>query len=146
MDDYNSVFIREFGVDVIGEKLLVTSKQNFSNFCSGVEDEKDAKLRVELLSLICLWFLYSVEKNWKAFWLVFPPEIFGPFIDISNYEKNWDRYDSTLQKIEALEEAEKNQILENFKEMWNISVWQGDASKVINGYTIIDIAGKGAFG
>jgi len=49
--------------------------------------------------------------------LVFPPEIFGPFIDISNYEKNWDRYDSTLQKIEALEEAEKNQILENFKEM-----------------------------
>jgi len=34
-----------------------------------------------------------VEKNRKAFRLVFPPEIFGPFIDIGNYEKDWDKYD-----------------------------------------------------
>ena len=91
MNDQNNILIRQYGVDIVGKKLLVP--ENVSTFCSNEQDERDTRLKVELLSLVLLRFLYSVEKNRKAFRIVFPPEIFGPFIDIGNYEKNWDKYD-----------------------------------------------------
>lgn len=97
MNDLNNINIWQNGVDIIGKKLLIA--ENIATFCGNEFDEKDTWLKIELLSLILLRYLYSVEKNWKAFWLLFPPEIFGPFIDIGNYEKNWDKYDMTLAKI-----------------------------------------------
>jgi NIMA (never in mitosis gene a)-related kinase len=43
--------------------------------------------------------LYSVEKNRKAFKLIFPPEIFGSFIDIGNYNKEFQLYIPLLKKF-----------------------------------------------
>jgi NIMA (never in mitosis gene a)-related kinase len=46
-----------------------------------------------------LRFLFSIEKNRKSFKLVFPPEIFGAFIDIGNYNKNFQNYITLLKKL-----------------------------------------------
>jgi NIMA (never in mitosis gene a)-related kinase len=46
-----------------------------------------------------LRFLYSVEKNRKAFKLIFPPEIFGSFIDVGNYNKDFQSYIPLLKKF-----------------------------------------------
>lgn len=46
-----------------------------------------------------LRFLYSVEKNRKAFKLIFPPEIFGAFIDVGNYNKDFQSYIPLLKKF-----------------------------------------------
>jgi NIMA (never in mitosis gene a)-related kinase len=55
-----------------------------------------------------------LEKNRKAFKLVFPPEIFGSFIDIGNYNKDFAPYIPLLKKfnkrlgIKALEQISSN--------------------------------------
>lgn len=46
-----------------------------------------------------LRFLFSIEKNRKSFKLVFPPEIFGNFIDIGNFNRNFQSYVPLLKKI-----------------------------------------------
>jgi NIMA (never in mitosis gene a)-related kinase len=46
-----------------------------------------------------LRFSFSIEKNRKSFKLVFPPEIFGAFIDIGNYNKNFQNYITLLKKL-----------------------------------------------
>lgn len=54
---------------------------------------------IQLHCLRVLRFLYSVEKNRKAFKLIFPPEIFGAFIDVGNYNKEFQAYIPLLKKF-----------------------------------------------
>lgn len=54
---------------------------------------------VQLHALRALRFLYSIEKNRKSFKLIFPPEIFGAFIDIGNFKRNFQEYLPLLKKI-----------------------------------------------
>lgn len=94
-----------------------------------------------------LRYLYSLERNKKSFRLVFPPEIFGAFIDIGNYETAWEKYEKTLEKIQSLTDQERNVILNNFRDMEEKSQQTVvDGQRIINGYRVLDIAGKGAFG
>ena len=65
---------------------------------SQVEDIK-VKHEVQLHCLRTLRFLFSVEKNRKSFKVVFPPEIFGNFIDIGNFNRNFSSYISLLRKM-----------------------------------------------
>ena len=67
--------------------------------------------------MMLLRFLYSVEKNRKAFKLVFPPEIFGAFIDIGNYERDLHKYISVLKKINKLALPAIKNILGSFEDM-----------------------------
>jgi serine/threonine protein kinase len=100
---------------------------------------------IQQLSLILLRFLYSVQKNRKMFRLVFPPEIFGPFIDIGNYERSRDKY-KLIKKINRLPDSSKATIMLNFEKIRDIASGNIENQKSINGYNIIDIVGKGAFG
>jgi len=54
---------------------------------------------VQLHALRALRFLYSIEKNRKSFKLIFPHEIFGAFIDIGNFKRNFQEYLPLLKKI-----------------------------------------------
>lgn len=158
MDDQNSVQIRECGINVIGKKLLFASecidendpslKALTENFSSS---ESDFKLSIKQIlreiqqtALVLLRFLYSVQKNKKLFKLVFPPEIFGPFIDIGNYERDRRKY-KLVKKIDRLPDSAKATIMSNFEkcEMYQAKL---ENQKIINGYRVIDIIGKGAFG
>ena len=91
--------------------MLFTSEGQFTGYCESVEEEKEVVLKIEIFSLMFLRYLYSVEKNRKAFKLVFPPEIYGPFIDIGNYQQDWERYENCLEKLSTLNDMEKKGIL-----------------------------------
>jgi len=157
MDDQNAIMIRECGIHIIGRKLLYSSecineddpslqflKQNgsTSDFKIGI---KQLLNEIQQFALILLRFLYSVQKNRKLFRLVFPPEIFGPFIDIGNYERNREKY-KLVKKISRLPDSSKHIIMANFEKIRDIGSGANENQKSINGYNIIDIIGKGAFG
>ena len=63
-----------------------------------IEDIK-VKHEIQLHCLRTLRFLFSIEKNRKSFKRVFPPEIFGNFIDIGNFNRNFQSYLPLLKKI-----------------------------------------------
>ena len=74
------------------------------DYCSQINENQslqDSKVRheVQLHCLRTLRFLFSIEKNRKAFKLVFPPEIFGAFIDIGNFNRNFQSYIPLLKKL-----------------------------------------------
>lgn len=158
MDDQNAVQIRECGVHIIGRELLYTADCIDENdpslqiLLQNGTSESEFKIglkqiinELQQLSLILLRFLYSVQKNRKLFRLVFPPEIFGPFIDIGNYERNREKY-KLVKKINRLPESTKSTIMANFEKIRDISSGIIENQKSINGFNIIDIIGKGAFG
>ena len=113
------------------------------------DPNEDIKIKheIQLHCLRSLRFLYSIEKNRKAFKLVFPPEIFGSFIDIGNFNKNFQSYIPLLKKInKKLPIKALEQIQENFEKMGQF-VNVGDSSKkFIGGFRIVDLIGKGAYG
>ena len=94
-----------------------------------------------------LRFLYSVEKNRKAFKLIFPPEIFGSFIDIGNYNKEFSSYIPLLKKFnKKLTFKALENIAENFSQLETYMKVNQSSQKLIGSFQVIDIIGKGAFG
>lgn len=62
--------------------------------------------------------MFSIEKNRKAFKLVFPPEIFGAFIDIGNFNRNFQNYIPLLKKLnKKLSKEQLIKIRNNFDQM-----------------------------
>ena len=57
--------------------------------CEDARENVQTQHKVQILCLRLLRFLYSVEKNRKAFKLIFPHEFFGAFIDVGNYNKDY---------------------------------------------------------
>lgn len=90
--------------------------------------------------------------------MVFPPEIFGPFIDIGNYERDRKKY-KLVKKIckfgwvvmwfyciARLGDSSKATIMSNFEKLHINSAAETENLKLVNGYKVLDIIGKGAFG
>ena len=106
-------------------------------------------LLLQLHCLRCLRFLYSVEKNRKAFKVVFPAEIYGTFIDVGNYNKEFQAYIPLLKKFNKKLPVEKLvQIRENLECMGKFIKLSAAAAgdKFVNGFKVLDLIGKGAYG
>ena len=81
--------------------------------------------------------------------MIFPPNIFGAFIDVGNYNKEFHAYIPLLKKllskktsVESLQDIKKN-----FENMGNFQKIAGEnKDKYINGFKILDLIGKGAYG
>ena len=43
--------------------------------------------------------MYSVEKNRKTFKMIFPPQLFGAFIDVGNFNKEFKAYIPLLKML-----------------------------------------------
>ena len=70
--------------------------------------------------LRCLRFLYSVDKNRKSFKVIFPPNLFGAFIDVGNYNKDFQAYIPLLKKLnKKMGEEQLKVIRANFEQMGN---------------------------
>jgi len=78
---------------LIKDKLVNEEKKskgfNLVQYSGDSNEDIKIKHEIQLHCLRTLRFLYSIEKNRKAFKLVFPPEVFGSFIDIGNFNKNF---------------------------------------------------------
>ena len=64
--------------------------------------------------------MYSVEKNRKAFKLIFPHEFFGAFIDVGNYNKDFQVYIPLLKRFnKKLNVKGKSLIVLCRQKVWN---------------------------
>ena len=74
-------------------------------------------------------------------------EVFGSFIDIGNFNKNFQSYIPLLRKInKKLPIKSLDQISQNFEKMGQFLNVRNDAKKFIGGFQVVDLIGKGAFG
>ena len=121
LNDANNVKIRLHGAHIIGKLLMENCPQlNRDEPKIYVEGDPGENLKVQhelqMHCLRCLRFLYSVEKNRKAFKVIFPPNLFGAFIDVGNYNKSFQSYIPLLKKLnKKTSEDGLRQIKENFE-------------------------------
>ena len=154
LHDTTNVKIRLYGAHIIGKILMrncpALMKEGESPCKYTNDPDENIKLQHEL-QLHCLRslrFLYSVEKNRKTFKMIFPPQIFGSFIDVGNFNNEFKAYIPLLRKINKKLPLENLiQIQQNFTQMGNFQKLQdGATEKFINGFKVMELIGKGAFG
>ncbi|CAG6013929.1 unnamed protein product [Menidia menidia] len=89
-----------------------------------------------------LRFLFSVERNRHLFKRLFPTDLFEMFIDVGHYVRDLAAYEGLQTKISLLAEEELDSLRENIE-----AVDQNRPPlRVVNGYSILDHLGTGAFG
>jgi hypothetical protein len=103
------------GAHIVGP-LLVRSCPSLEDMRYSNKDIENKKILHEIQShcLRLLRFMYSFEKNRKSFKIIFPPEIFGAFIDVGNYQVNLKQYIPLLKKFNKLPTQALHLIRENF--------------------------------
>ncbi|XP_074508974.1 serine/threonine-protein kinase Nek10 [Sebastes fasciatus] len=89
-----------------------------------------------------LRFLFSVERNRHLFKRLFPTDLFELFIDVGHYVRDLAAYERLQTKVSLYTEEEVDSLRESIE-----AVDQNRPPlKVINGYSILDHLGTGAFG
>ncbi|XP_062421680.1 serine/threonine-protein kinase Nek10 [Pungitius pungitius] len=89
-----------------------------------------------------LRFLFSVERNRHLFKRLFSTDLFEPFIDVGHYVRDLAAYDGLQTKVSFYTEEE----LDSLRESIEAVDQNRPPLKVINGYSILDHLGTGAFG
>ncbi|XP_076868528.1 serine/threonine-protein kinase Nek10 isoform X2 [Brachyhypopomus gauderio] len=123
--------VQENGVFIIGRLILPHGSAT---------GEKAASL--QCYAFRALRFLFSIKRNRHVFKRLFPPELFEMFIDIGHYVRDITAYEPLREKVTLLPKEELDGLRERIE-----SVNQNRTPlKVINGYSILDHLGSGAFG
>ncbi|KAF7662268.1 hypothetical protein LDENG_00239160 [Lucifuga dentata] len=89
-----------------------------------------------------LRFLFSVERNRHLFKRLFPTDLFELFIDVGHYVRDLLAYQGLQTKVSLYTEEELDSLRESIKAVDQ----DRPPLKVINGYSILDHLGTGAFG
>ncbi|XP_067456755.1 serine/threonine-protein kinase Nek10 isoform X1 [Thunnus thynnus] len=89
-----------------------------------------------------LRFLFSVERNRHLFKRLFPTDLFELFIDVGHYVRDLTAYEGLRTKVSLFTEEE----LDGLRESIEAVDQNRPALRVINGYSILDHLGTGAFG
>lgn len=152
LDDDLSVKILDSGLQSVTRFLLDCHPINkhkiaFKDISPDAQDQ--AILELEMHCFKLLRFLFSIEKNRKLFKLLFPPKLFGIFIDIGNYVKVTSRYKSLAVEFNNLPESEIHKIEQSLVEINKdlISLTTNfNRLKSFGSYTLLELIGKGAFG
>ncbi|KAM8733907.1 serine/threonine-protein kinase Nek10 isoform 1-T1 [Acanthopagrus schlegelii] len=89
-----------------------------------------------------LRFLFSMERNRHLFKRLFPTDLFELFIDVGHYVRDLRAYEGLQTKVSHYTEEE----LDSLRESIEAVDQNRPPLKVINGYSILDHLGTGAFG
>ncbi|XP_029306527.1 LOW QUALITY PROTEIN: serine/threonine-protein kinase Nek10 [Cottoperca gobio] len=89
-----------------------------------------------------LRFLFSMERNRHLFKRLFPTDLFELFIDVGHYVRDLTAYKGLQTKVSLYTEEE----VDSLKESIETVDQNRPPLKVINGYSILDHLGTGAFG
>uniref|UniRef100_A0A8P4GHX8 NIMA-related kinase 10 n=1 Tax=Dicentrarchus labrax TaxID=13489 RepID=A0A8P4GHX8_DICLA len=89
-----------------------------------------------------LRFLFSMERNRHLFKRLFPTDLFELFIDVGHYVRDLTAYERLQTKVSLYSEEE----LDSLRESIEAVDQNRPPVKVINGYSILDHLGTGAFG
>lgn len=79
---------------------------------------------------------------------MFPANIFGSFIDVGNYNNDFQAYIPMLKRLnKKIPEEGLRQIKANFSQMGKFQKIAGESGeKFIGGFKVLEIIGKGAYG
>ncbi|XP_035528285.1 serine/threonine-protein kinase Nek10 [Morone saxatilis] len=89
-----------------------------------------------------LRFLFSMERNRHLFKRLFPTDLFELFIDVGHYVRDLTAYEGLQTKVSLYTDEE----LDSLRESIEAVDQNRPPLKVINGYSILDHLGTGAFG
>ncbi|XP_034409576.1 serine/threonine-protein kinase Nek10 [Cyclopterus lumpus] len=89
-----------------------------------------------------LRFLFSVERNRHLFKRLFPTDLFELFIDVGHYVRELAAYEGLQTNVSLYTEEELGSLREGIE----AADQNRPPLKVINGYSILDHLGTGAFG
>ncbi|XP_035601771.1 serine/threonine-protein kinase Nek10-like isoform X2 [Oncorhynchus keta] len=123
--------VQENGVYVIAKLILPQS------FRSGPK-----AVSLQCYAFRTLRFLFSMECNRHLFKRLFPTDLFELFIDVGHYVRDITVYEALQAKVSLYTQEELDSLRENIE-----TVDQNRPPlRVINGYSILDHLGTGAFG
>ncbi|XP_070976206.1 serine/threonine-protein kinase Nek10 [Oncorhynchus clarkii lewisi] len=123
--------VQENGVYVIAKLIL---PQSFRNGPKAIS--------LQCYAFRTLRFLFSMECNRHLFKRLFPTDLFELFIDVGHYVRDITVYEALQAKVSLYTQEELDSLRENIE-----TVDQNRPPlRVINGYSILDHLGTGAFG
>ncbi|XP_066500485.1 serine/threonine-protein kinase Nek10 [Hoplias malabaricus] len=132
LDDTTAhLVVQENGVYIIGKLILPPGSETGPKAAS-----------LQCYAFRTLRFLFSMERNRHLFKRLFPPELFEMFIDIGHYVRDIAAYEPLQEKISRFSTEE----LDGLRERIEAVNQNRPPIKVINGYSILDHLGSGAFG
>uniref|UniRef100_A0AAZ3Q9E3 Protein kinase domain-containing protein n=1 Tax=Oncorhynchus tshawytscha TaxID=74940 RepID=A0AAZ3Q9E3_ONCTS len=124
------VQVRENGVYVIAILIL---PQSFRNGPKAIS--------LQCYAFRTLRFLFSMECNRHLFKRLFPTDLFELFIDVGHYVRDITVYEALQAKVSLYTEE-----LDSLRENIETVDQNRPPLRVINGYSILDHLGTGAFG
>jgi NIMA (never in mitosis gene a)-related kinase len=138
-DDDNSLHIRQMnGVHTLANLLLHGCRQ-----VSVENEDAQSHFPAQVYVLRTLRFVFSLERNRKAFKRIFPtPALFELFIEIGQYERDLDKYMQLAKELMSLSSDKRAFMINSVKEMVD-----KDRVKTVRKYVVLgDAIGKGGFG
>uniref|UniRef100_A0A8C7LYI1 NIMA-related kinase 10 n=1 Tax=Oncorhynchus mykiss TaxID=8022 RepID=A0A8C7LYI1_ONCMY len=122
--------VQENGVYVIAKLIL---PQSFRNGPKAIS--------LQCYAFRTLRFLFSMECNRHLFKRLFPTDLFEMFIDVGHYVRDITVYEALQAKVSLYTEE-----LDSLRENIETVDQNRPPLRVINGYSILDHLGTGAFG
>ncbi|XP_064803393.1 serine/threonine-protein kinase Nek10-like [Oncorhynchus masou masou] len=123
--------VQENGVYVIAKLIL---PQSFRNGPKAIS--------LQCYAFRTLRFLFSMECNRHLFKRLFPTDLFELFIDVGHYVRDITVYEALQAKVSLYTQEELDSLRENIETVDH----NRPPLRVINGYSILDHLGTGAFG
>ncbi|KAK5892165.1 hypothetical protein CesoFtcFv8_012571 [Champsocephalus esox] len=106
------------------------------------QNQRPKRTSLQCYAFRTLRFLFSVERNRHLFKRLFPTDLFELFIDVGHYVRDLTAYEGLQTKVSLYTEEE----VDSLKESIETVDQNRPPLKVINGYSILDHLGTGAFG
>ncbi|XP_019958985.2 serine/threonine-protein kinase Nek10 isoform X1 [Paralichthys olivaceus] len=120
--------VQENGIYIIAKLILPQKSQ--------------AKITLQCYAFRTLRFLFRMERNRHLFKRLFPTDLFEMFIDVGHYVRDLTAYEGLQTKVSLYTEEE----LDSLRESIEAVDQNRPPLKVINGYSVLDHLGTGAFG
>ena len=108
----------------------------------------DAVLGAEVQAhvLRVLRYLYSVERNRTSFKRLLPSALFAAFVDIGHWVADLHAYDGVVALLRDAEPAVREAMWRALEDASAASQLSASNRRVVRGYVLQEVLGKGAFG
>jgi serine/threonine protein kinase len=99
---------------------------------------------VQAAALRTLRCLFSTERNRRLFKRLFPPALFAAFIDVGHYVRDTRPYSHLIRSVVCSLSDEAVQRMA--EALADVNLVSGPAQRIVRGYALHELLGRGAFG
>jgi serine/threonine protein kinase len=139
-EDESCLLMRANGAHLVGRCLVRYHPRRLGRECAVKEAEIAVQLQLHALRLTR--FLYSLERNRKAYRNLFPPAVLSSFAVIPDYTQELSAYQSTLALLNSLSDAQLEQLEQAVEQLKELPA----GTRIVGGYKIVELLSKGVFG